>query len=55
MVRIRVFMLEMREVRDIVSVGWQWASYTPRCQGKGSSCLVVDSAMLRFEDWVAGE
>lgn len=35
----------MLGIEDMVSVGWQWASYTPRSQGKGAwgSCL---SSML---------
>lgn len=29
-------MLPMLDIEDIVSVGWQWASHTPMCHGKGS-------------------
>lgn len=29
-------MLVMLAMEDMVSVGWQWASQTPMCQGKGS-------------------
>lgn len=52
-----------------VSVGWQWASKTPRCHGNGSACFVcsmfVDirgpqltkgcSSKSRDSDWREGE
>ena len=35
--RARAFMCGMESRLDGVSVGWQWASKTPRCQGKASA------------------
>jgi hypothetical protein len=52
---------------DMVSVGWQWASKTPRCQGNGSvsffDAIVVNcwarierdvlwEEIMWIEDWV---
>ena len=36
-VRARAFICGMESRHDGVSVGWQWASKTPRCQGKNSA------------------
>lgn len=38
MVRHRARISGMQDIRDIVSVGWQWASYRGSCEGKGGCC-----------------
>ena len=37
MVRVWARMAGMCAVEDMVSVGWQWASQTPMCQGKAAA------------------
>lgn len=42
MVRARVLMPIILSIEGTVSVGWQWASKTPRCHGKDSSLWLED-------------
>lgn len=45
-VREAAFMSGMEAMEAIVSVGWQWASWTPRCQGKLSSWLAFGVVII---------
>jgi hypothetical protein len=45
-VRTRVFMFWIVTMLDIVSVGWQWASYTPKCHGNGSFLLLLFPSLV---------